>query len=61
MSMILGMGLWVFIAWIGTIIAAIFCIIYGIYNKFFVNEDEGEMKKKSPVEKNKVTKKKGVK
>ena len=57
MNMILGMGLWVFIAWIGTIIAAIFCVIYGIYNKLF---DKEEVKKNSTVEK-KTTKKKEAK
>jgi hypothetical protein len=29
--MILGMDIWVFTAWIGTIIAAIFCLLYGCY------------------------------
>ena len=57
MSMILGMGPWVFIAWIGTIIAAILCVLYGIYNKYFDKEEE----KKSPVEKKKTTKKKEAK
>ena len=35
MSLILGMDPWVFLAWIGTILATIFCIIYGIYYQFF--------------------------
>ena len=34
MSLILGMDIFVFIAWIGTIVAAIFCVIYGIYYEF---------------------------
>lgn len=57
MSMILGMGPWVFIAWIGTIIVAIFCVLYGIYNEYFKKEEE----KKPPVEKKKTTKKKEAK
>ena len=54
--MILGMGPWVFTAWIGTIIVAIFCVLYGIYNEYFVKEE-----KKSPVEKKKPAKKKEAK
>ncbi len=57
MSMILGMGPWVFTAWISTIIVAIFCVLYGIYNKYFAKEEE----KKPPVEKKKTTKKKEAK
>ena len=34
MTLILGMDPFVFIAWIGTILAAIFCVIYGIYYEF---------------------------
>jgi hypothetical protein len=34
MTFILGMDPLVFIAWIGTILAAIFCVIYGIYYEF---------------------------
>ena len=34
MSMILGMDTLVFTAWIGTILAAAFCVIYGIYHEF---------------------------
>jgi H+/gluconate symporter-like permease len=52
MSMILGMGPWVFTAWLGTIISAIFCVLYGIYNEYFVKEE------KKPVAKKKKTKKK---
>ncbi len=32
--MILGMDIWVFAAWMGTILAAILCILYGIYHFF---------------------------
>jgi ABC-type phosphate/phosphonate transport system permease subunit len=35
MSLILGMDMLVFIAWIGTILATILCVIYGIYYQFF--------------------------
>ena len=55
--MILGMDPWVFTAWIGTILAAIFCVLYGIYNEFFAKEEEA----KPVVKKKKTTKKKGAK
>lgn len=34
MDLILGMDIWVFAAWFLTILSAIFCVIYGIYNEF---------------------------
>ena len=40
MSMILGMDPWVFIAWLGTIIVAIICVLYGIYNEYFAKDGE---------------------
>jgi len=40
MGLILGMDTWVFLAWIGTILATIFCIIYGVYYQFFKKSDE---------------------
>lgn len=39
MGLILGMDLWVFIAWIGTILAAVLCILYGIYHQFVKKTD----------------------
>ena len=39
MALILGMDLFVFIAWIGTILAALFCVLYGIYYEFIKNDD----------------------
>jgi len=44
MSFILGMDPWVFLAWIGTIFAAIFCLLYGIYNEFFKKSDKKSKK-----------------
>ena len=38
--MILGMGIWVFIAWIGTILAAILCLLYGVYHWFMKSDEE---------------------
>ena len=35
MSLILGMDTLVFLAWIGTILATILCVIYGLYYQFF--------------------------
>ena len=57
MSMILGMDPWVFTAWLGTIIVAIFCVLYGIYNEYFAKDEE----EKPVVKKKKTKKKKGAK
>jgi|MudIll2142460700_1097286.scaffolds.fasta_scaffold129232_2 ABC-type dipeptide/oligopeptide/nickel transport system permease subunit len=49
MSLILGMDMLVFIAWIGTILAALLCVIYGIYYQFFkktIEEKSLEVKDK---------------
>lgn len=47
MNLILGMDLGVFIAWIGTLLAAVLCIIYGIYYQFNkkLSEEEDVLKK----------------
>jgi len=34
MDLILGMDIGVFLAWIGTLLAAVLCIVYGIYYQF---------------------------
>ena len=57
MSLILGMDAWVFTAWILTILAAILCVIYGIYNEFFKKSNE----QKSSIKKEKQPKKKEAK
>ena len=40
MSLILGMDIGVFLAWIGTLLAVILCIIYGLYHQFIKKSDE---------------------
>lgn len=45
MGLILGMDIYVFIAWIGTILAAILCILYGIYQEFFKKKEEEPSRK----------------
>lgn len=45
MSLILGMGIWVFLAWILTIISAILCIIYGIYHEVIKKTSDKEEKR----------------
>jgi hypothetical protein len=35
MGLILGMDPWVFLAWILTILSAIFCLLYGVYYEYF--------------------------
>jgi hypothetical protein len=49
MSLILGMDAWVFTAWILTILAAIACVIYGIYYEYLKKDDDAE----PPVKKDK--------
>ena len=35
MNFILGMDIRVFIGWLSTILAAILCLLYGLYHEFF--------------------------
>jgi predicted outer membrane lipoprotein len=34
MGLILGMDIWVFTAWLGSILAAILCVLYGLYHEY---------------------------
>ncbi len=40
MSLILGMDLGVFLAWIGTLLATVLCILYGLYYRFIKKSEE---------------------
>lgn len=40
MDLILGMDIGVFLAWIGTLLAAVLCIVYGIYYQFIKKTTE---------------------
>jgi uncharacterized membrane protein len=40
MNLILGMDLGVFLAWIGTLLATVLCIVYGLYYQFIKKLDE---------------------
>jgi hypothetical protein len=40
LSLILGMDILVFLAWIGTILATILCVIYGLYYQFIKKSSE---------------------
>ena len=40
MNLILGMDIWIFLAWIGTIIATIFCVFYGLYHEYIKKSNE---------------------
>ncbi|MBN1280480.1 MAG: hypothetical protein JXA00_02410 [Candidatus Thermoplasmatota archaeon] len=42
--MILGMDVGVFIAWIGTILAAVLCILYGVYYRLKKDTEEKPVK-----------------
>ena len=44
MALILGMDLFVFIAWISTILSALFCVLYGIYYELIKKSDDDENK-----------------
>jgi predicted outer membrane lipoprotein len=48
MNLILGMDFGVFLAWIGTLLAAVLCILYGLYYQFIKKSDE---KQKTPSQK----------
>lgn len=54
MDLILGMDTVVFVAWIATILSAIFCVLYGIYYEYFKKSHNNKI----PVEKNKKSEKK---
>ena len=56
MSLILGMDIWVFLAWIGTILAAIFCVLYGIYYEYFKSNEKESSKVKKKQKQKKVVK-----
>lgn len=53
LGMILGMDPWVFTAWIGTILVAIFCVLYGLYNEYFKKDYERKKPAKKKEVKNK--------
>lgn len=40
MELILGMDIGVFIAWIGTLLAAVLCVVYGVYFQFIKKSTE---------------------
>lgn len=40
MNFILGMDIGVFLAWIGTLLATLLCILYGLYYQFIKKTDE---------------------
>ena len=40
MNLILGMDLGAFLAWIGTLLAAVLCIFYGLYYQLIKKSDE---------------------
>jgi len=40
MNLIVGMDLGVFIAWIGTLLATVLCILYGLYYQFIKKTEE---------------------
>jgi predicted outer membrane lipoprotein len=55
MNLILGMDLGVFIAWIGTLLATVLCVLYGLYYQFIKKSD----KKQRPAKPKEQDKKQG--
>ena len=49
MGMILGMDIWVFTAWIGTILAAVLCQLYGFYHWYKKKSDEDKQPSRKKV------------
>ena len=52
MNLILGMDIGVFIAWIGTLLATVLCVLYGLYYQFIKKSDE-KQRPTSPKEQDK--------
>jgi predicted outer membrane lipoprotein len=46
MNLILGMDIGVFIAWIGTLLATVLCILYGLYYQFIKKSEEKQREAK---------------
>ncbi len=42
MDFILGMDIGVFLAWIGTLLATLLCIVYGLYYQFIKKSEENK-------------------
>jgi H+/gluconate symporter-like permease len=45
MNLILGMDIGVFLAWIGTLLATVLCIVYGLYYQFIKKSEEKQQTK----------------
>jgi|GEM_PF-4775600 len=50
MDSILGMDIWVFAAWFLTILAAISCVLYGVYYEFLKKPRVGKKKQSNKEE-----------
>ena len=53
MGLILGMDAGVFAAWVLTILAAILCVLYGVYHEFIKKTNRKKSSKKDETEKSK--------
>jgi len=52
MSLILGMDIGVFLAWIGTLLATVLCVLYGLYYQF-IKKSDGKQRPAKPKEQDK--------
>lgn len=53
MDLILGMDIGVFVAWIGTLLAAVLCVVYGVYYQFIKKSPKPQQSAKSEEKKKK--------
>jgi H+/gluconate symporter-like permease len=53
MNLILGMDIGVFLAWIGTLLATVLCIVYGLYYQFIKKSEKKQQPESSKEEEKK--------
>lgn len=53
MNLIVGMDIGVFLAWIGTLLATVLCIVYGLYYQFMKKTREEQQVSSEDEQKNK--------
>jgi hypothetical protein len=54
MNLILGMDMGVFLAWIGTLLATVLCIVYGLYYQFIKKSEKKQHLESSKEEEKKL-------
>jgi Na+-driven multidrug efflux pump len=54
MNLILGMDIGVFLAWVGTILATVLCLVYGLYYQYVKKPQEKQPKSSKEEDKKQV-------